>query len=255
MTVDHLFLQQQHSIDRVVHDVARRHHLAAIEVDEFRRAVHRAFERHDYEWLRTFDGRSRWETYLRTIITRLFFAFRAELWGGWRPSPAAERLGPTAMLLEELVRRDQLPLAEAIALMRGPHRVDLSSARLTQLAHTLALTAPVGGAAGMADEGPMPDADRAAALADALALLSADDRLLLELRLRDRQPLARIARLLKIELRPLQRRLDRAVAVLRTSLEVQGLPAAAIDEMLAAANGGTDGESRGWYTPLTRPSN
>src|SRR5215208_5464467 len=52
---------------------------------------------------RRFERRSSLPTYVTVVIQRLFLDYRNRLWGKWRPSSDAKRLGPTAMLLERLV--------------------------------------------------------------------------------------------------------------------------------------------------------
>ena len=78
--------------------------------------------------MRGFDGRSTWETYLSTVVTRLFFEFQGDLWGQWRPTPQASRLGPTGIV------RDGLAIPEAIQVMRTTHRVAVPLTRLEEMA-------------------------------------------------------------------------------------------------------------------------
>jgi RNA polymerase sigma factor for flagellar operon FliA len=254
VTFEQLIVQQRPHVERVIQDLARRHFLASTEIQEFRAAVERALERNDYELLRAFDGRSTWETYLTTVITRQFFLFQAALWGQWRPSAAALRLGPAAMLLEELVIRDRFPLNDAIDWMRTTHRVDLPRHRLQQLAEQLNVAGVPGGKTG----NPAPtgaDGELNDALRDALAIVAPDDRLILELRFRDRQPLTRIAAMLKIEVRPLQRRIDTAKDVIRRSLLTQGIAAADVESLLASADSDAAGPHQRWWDfALARPS-
>lgn len=258
MTFEQLILQQRPHVERVIQDLARKHYLASAEISEFRGAVERALERNDYELLRAFDARSTWETYLTIVITRQYFLFQQVLWGQWRPSSAAQRLGAAATLLEELVVRDHFALPDAIDWMRSAHRVDMPRYRLTQLAEQLGIageptvkrwfspttTRPV-----------LPQVELTAALNDALALLSPDDRLILELRFRDRQPLTRIAAMLKIDVRPLQRRIETAKDVIRQSLMTQGLPTGDVEALLTSAESETEGAHQKWWDlVLARPS-
>jgi hypothetical protein len=253
VTFEQLIDQQRPHIERVVMDLARRHYLAASEVDEFRAAVHRALERNDHELLRAFDGRSTWETYLGTVITREFFVFERAMWGSWRPSPEALRLGPAAILLEELVRHERLALSEALEVMRTMHRVDVPRVRLLNHAQELHLTAETQAVAapGVA---PAMTPRLSHAVRDALSLVSGEDRLILELRFRDRYPLTRIAALMKIDVRPLQRRIERVQAVMRESLLTQGIDAADVATLLPAAESGASASEQWWQAVLARPS-
>ena len=254
VTFEQLLLQQRPHVERLVQDLARRHFLASAEIQEFRAAVERALERNDYELLRAFDGRSTWETYLTTVVARQFFLFQAALWGSWRPSATAIRLGPAATLLEELVLRNRFPVNDAIEWMRTAHRVDLPRHRLLQMAGQLQMSgveAPASAAAAPAIAG---DVRVSEALRDALALVSPDDRLILALRFRDRQPLTRIAAVLKIDARLLQRRIETAREVIRRSLLMQRIPAAEVERLLAGTEEDAVGSPHGWWQMvLARP--
>jgi hypothetical protein len=251
VTFDELLLEKHQAIDQVIHDLARRHHLSSTEIEELRGAVSRALERNDYELLRAFDGRQTWATYLRTVITREFFTFQLTMWGQWRPSPTALRLGPTAMLLEELVSRDRFSVLDAIDWMRTTHRVDLPRHRIMELAEQLGLA----GTHTPARAGASPvDARIRAALADALALLTPDDRLILELRFRERQPLTRIAAIMKLDVRPLQRRIDTAADVVRKSLVMQQIDVTDVEALFAGADEAAPTNHKWWHLVTARPS-
>lgn len=255
VTFEQLILRQRPHLDHLLRDLARRHYLAAPELEEFRAMVDRALERNDYELLRAFDGRSTWETYLTTVVLRQFFLFQAQLWGQWRPTLAAQRLGAEAMLLEELVDRDKLSVPEAVELMRSRHRVDMPRHRLEHLAAELKLTGGSHGDAAPQGDPRARDTRIQAALRDAMALISPDDRLVLEMRFRDRQPLTRIARVLKVEARPLQRRIEQVLDVLRDSLLTQGIAIQDIEVLLRLAESeDAASQQRWWNLVLARPS-
>jgi hypothetical protein len=255
VTFEQLIEQQRSHVERVVQDLARRHYLASAEIEEFRVAVEGALERNDYELLRAFDGRSTWETYLGTVITRQFFLFQAALWGQWRPSAAAVRLGAAAMLLEELVVRDRFSLNDAVDWMRTTHRVDLPRHRILQLAEQLEIPG-ANTVARRPTRGTRPiDPHIREALYDALALMSPDDRLILELRFRDRQPLTRIAAIMKIDARPLQRKIDTAKNVIRQSLLTQGIAADDVEALLQTPESDPANVHQQWWNlVLSRPS-
>lgn len=252
MTFEQLLDQQRPHIERVVRDLARKNYLSAAELEEYRGAVDSALERNDYELLRAFEGRSTWETYLSTVVTRQFYLFQATMWGKWRPTQAAIRLGAAAMLLEELVVRDRFSLSDAVDWMRGTHRVDLPRHRLLQLAAQLGIS--------MTGAPPVPvrpaaSAQMRDALRDALALVAADDRLILELRFRDALPLTRIAALMRLEARSLQRRIELAKNVIRESLLAQGIALSDLETLLRGADAGVaDADRQCWEEALARPS-
>ena len=258
VTFEQLIEQQRPHIEQVIRDLARRHYLAPQEIDEFRTAVICALERHDFELLRAFDGRSTWETYLQLVITREFFLFQMDLWGQWRPSPAARRLGSAGVLLEELVIRDRMLVTEAIETMRNAHRVDMPRYRLLQLAERLRLSDA--GRVKPPDTPSAPPEPRdprvQAALQNALAKLAPDDRLIAELRFRDAQPLTRIAKMMNMEVRPLQRRLEHTKAVIGACLLEQGIVRKDVEALLAHADTDSpDARQTWWQTVLSRPSN
>jgi hypothetical protein len=255
VTFDQLIQQQRPHIERAILDLSRRHYLASVETEDFRVAVDTALERNDFELLRAFDGRSTWATYLNTVVTRQFYFFQLALWGKWRPSTAASRLGPAAILLEELIVRDRFTLQDAIDWMRTTHRVDLSRHRLLRLAEQLALPGASPARTAAATEEQSPGADLQHALRDALALVSPDDRLILEFRFRDHQPLTRIAAVLNTDARPLQRRIDTALKVIRDSLITQGIPASKVEELLRNAEQQVASPGPHWWDfAFARPS-
>jgi hypothetical protein len=259
VTFEQLIQQQRPHIEQVIRDLARRNFLAPPEIDEFRAAVIGALERNDFELLRAFDGRSTWETYLQLVISREFFLFQMDLWGQWRPSAAARRLGAAGVLLEELVIRDRMLVTEAIETMRTRHRVDMPRYRMMQMAERLRLTA-VGPAPLSSDSASAPpeplDPRVQSALREALAALAPDDRLIAELRFRDAQPLTRIAKMMNMEVRPVQRRLDHAKRVIGASLLAQGIVRQDVEALLAhAETGAGSSQHKWWQTVLSRPSN
>jgi DNA-directed RNA polymerase specialized sigma24 family protein len=258
VTFEQLILQQRPHITQVVRDLARRHHLAPAEIEEFAATAMQSLERNEFELLRAFDGRSTWETYLTLVVTREFFLFQAELWGQWRPTAAARRLGPAAILLEELVIHDHLPVSEAIELMRTVHRVDLPRYRISEMAVQLRLdqgAAVLGGPPAALRNEAHSHAHLQQAVKDALTRLSPDDRLIVELRFRDGQPLKRIARMMRIEMRPLQRRLEHVQSAMATSLLADGISPEHVNALLQ--NGDSDvsqATQTWWQTALSGPS-
>jgi hypothetical protein len=251
VTFEQLIEEKRPYVEQIIADLSRKHLLALTETDEFRMVVMRALERHDYELLRAFDGRSTWETYLNTVVTREFFSFQAALWGEWRPSRKAIRLGPVAMLLEELVVRDEFSLDDAIDWMRTSHRVDEPRHKIRELAVALGVAPSERPARTTSPSGPAApqsvDSRLRAALDDALALVSPDDRLIVELRFRDHQPLTRIARMLRLDVRPLQRRIDNITEVIRESLLTQGVALQDVDDMLWTAADDAETAPHKWW--------
>jgi hypothetical protein len=259
VTFEQLIVQQRSHIDQVIRDLARRHHLAPAEMHEFAAVVMRSLERNDFELLRAFDGRSTWETYLTLVVTREFFLFQGDLWGQWRPTATARRLGPAAVLLEELVLRDHVSLTEAIELMRSVHRVDMPRYRIAEMAQQLRIDVGFGERVPTfpteEDDEGYSNPHVQGVVREALALLSPDDRLIVELRFRDGQPLTRIARVMRMDARPLQRRLDQVKSVVADSLLGEGVPRPDVDALLQYGERDTPHSLQTWWQAvLSRPS-
>jgi hypothetical protein len=250
VTFDQLIVQQRPHIEQVIRDLCRRNYLAPAEIDDFRGAVYLKLERNDYEVLKEFDGQTTWESFMTLVISREFYLFQQLLWGQWRPSAAATRLGAAAVLLEELVIRDGVLISDAVEIMRSMHRVDLPRHRLLEFATQLRLSDTprrVHPAEERRQEQEIPNGKLEAALRAAVSLLSPDDRLILELRFRDCQPLTRIARLMKIEARPLQRQIDQATDIIGRSLLAAGIAQNDIGRLLRQADDDSTLPSRKWW--------
>src|SRR5689334_7997472 len=86
-----------------------------------------------YGAIRKFRGESAFTTYLSVVISRLIRDYWVHKFGRWRPSAAAQRMGELAVRLETLVRRDQLPLAEAGEALRTTGLTTLSDRELAKL--------------------------------------------------------------------------------------------------------------------------
>jgi RNA polymerase sigma factor for flagellar operon FliA len=231
--------------------VCRRHRLNANESEEFQSEVRFHFIERDYEVLRQFEGRCALTTYVTVVVQRLFFDWRNKHWGRWRPSIEAKRLGPAAMLIEQLVLRDDWPLDQALEMARLNHHVEITDS-IRAFCDTLSSRAPSrrlvseDDAAEIASQGPAADARVVMAERDFLAkrviaaldrarqALPAMDRLILKMLFEDRMTIANIARALHVEQRPLYRTRDELKAKLRAALEAEGISQADIEALLDA---------------------
>jgi RNA polymerase sigma factor (sigma-70 family) len=237
-------------LHQVVRRVARAHRLRDHEVEELLSAVQLKLVENDYEALRRFEGRSTLATYLRSIVTRHLLDERAALWGKWRPSVYARRLGATAMQLELLMTRDGLGFREAVQTLRSTRSVVESDEHL----HRISLGFPARAPRRFVDVAVLQhvsvddavdrrvDAERQAALAQrtgaalkaALDALAPQDQLLLKMHFEYNLPLSKIARTLQVEQRPLYRRKDQALALLGRELARQGVRREDIVQILGA---------------------
>jgi RNA polymerase sigma factor (sigma-70 family) len=234
----------------VVRRVARAHRLRDHEVEELLSAVQLKLVENDYDALRRFEGRSSLGTYLRSIVTRHLLDERAALWGKWRPSVYAKRLGATVMQLELLMTRDGLGFRDAVQVLRSTRVVVESDEDLHRISRGFPARAPRRFVdVAVLQHVPVDDAvdrrvdaERQAALAlrtgaalqAALHALAPQDQLLLKMHFEYNLPLSKIARTLQVEQRPLYRRKDQALALLGRELARQGVRREDIVQILGA---------------------
>jgi RNA polymerase sigma factor (sigma-70 family) len=239
VTDETLFLSNLPVIDEVVAQVCRRHRLSASETEDFASDVHLHFIERNYERLRRFEGRSSLKTFITVCVQRCFLDYRNRLWGKWRPSAEAARLGPEAILLERLVVRDGWSVEQAGEALKLNHGIAIDE-KLAPLCLRLAQRQPARErvpdeeADRLESPAPAPDANvvRAeqdflakrvrAACARACESLGAEDRLVLRLRF-DEVPVADIARALHLNQKRLYRTIERLLADLRARLEADGI--------------------------------
>ena len=227
-------------VSRIVGFLRRRHRLGREEAEDFESFVHERLLEDDCKRLRAFSCRSKLSTYLATVINRLFVDYRRLEWGPrWQPSAEAVRLGPLAIRLEELWQRDALPYEAAAAWL--VENAGAEPAELEEIATRLPLRNRVrieSGAAVAALEVPDPAPDpeqkalaveRAselerlrAAMTRELAGLQAADRCILQMHFLEGMTIAEIATVLRLEQRPIYRRRDRLLSMLRESLVASG---------------------------------
>jgi RNA polymerase sigma factor (sigma-70 family) len=242
--LDHLDL-----IDRVVRHTARVHYLRVPDAEELASLVHLKLIDNDFAVLRKFQGRSSLRTYLTTVIERIYLDFRAAKWGKWRPSAAARRLGPVAILLEQLIYRDGLTFEEAVGTLQINHQIRASREEL----HELFVRLPMQSRRGMADGrelaavvGLATSAERRvqhasdrndalrveAVLVNAIGALPVEDQLLLKFRYLDGRGVREIAQLLQISESTFHRRLAELITTLRQNLVEQGIDKSLIHRLV-----------------------
>jgi RNA polymerase sigma factor (sigma-70 family) len=106
-------------LSEVVHHAARRHRLSPADVDDFVQDTLLRVISGEWKVFEKFDRRSSLRTYLTAAVKNQLLDRRNRLFGRWRASAAAARLGPTALTLERLIYRDGLSAGEAIALVHA----------------------------------------------------------------------------------------------------------------------------------------
>ena len=244
------YLQNLETIERIAAFVARRKHLNADETSEFVQIARVHLFENDYAIIRKFEERSQFPTYLTTVILRLFHQWRVEMWGKWRPSAEAKRLGEKAIKLEQLLTRDNLTFAEAVNTLTTRAggeftvaeleaiyvRLPVRNPRPVLVSEELApdIAAPTGHADDRVELSERQRSARCCAetLDAALKELSEEDRLILQLRFWDSLKAPEIARIVKMDQKKIYKRLEKLLAMLRRELEKAGLQRADVDNLL-----------------------
>ena len=236
-----LFVEQLPTIRRLAAVVARRHGLAADDIEEWTSWLTLRLVENGYAALAKYRGESSLTTYLAVVVAMAFRDYRVQRWGRWRPSAAALRAGALAVRLERLVRRDEMTLAEAGELLRTRGETTLADRELARVLARLPQRDPlrpveVGGApldliaatAGPDAAVEQAESDEEAARtarasAEALSTLPPEDQVIVRLRFYEGLSVADVARALGVEQKPLYRRLERTLAQLRSQLERRGI--------------------------------
>lgn len=238
-----LLVENLGRIERIARSLCRRYGVSDDDAEDFRSWVQLRLIEDDYAILRKFRGESAITTYLTVVVAMLMRDYRAAHWGRWRPSAAALRQGEVAVRLETLVYRDGMQLRQAAEALRTTGLTERSDRELGELLGQLPAREPLRplhvGPAPLEGEPGSARADDAVrreeteaersevqqALDEALSRLPAEDRLILRLRFWDGLSVADIARGLRVPQKPLYRRIERALAGVRSSLGAAGLDA------------------------------
>src|SRR5438132_13336625 len=114
---EEVFLTNLCLIDKAIGYVCHRNHVNRDEEEEFGSYVKLKLIESNYAIIRKFEGRSAFSTYMTTVIQRLFFQYRVQMWGKWRPSAQARRLGDKGITLERLLTRDGYTFGEVVEVL------------------------------------------------------------------------------------------------------------------------------------------
>ncbi len=236
-----LFLENLGTIERIAFSICRRHGLTHEDTEDFASSVKARLVESGYAALGKFRGDSALTTYLAVVIAMAFRDYRAQRWGRWRPSAVARTCGPLAVRLETLVYRDGLSFDQAVATLRAagvsnmsPRELAAMFARFPRRAplrpvevgpESLVTTATEYGADDLVSS-RLENDDRIAveaALTRSLEKLPAEERLMLRMHYWEKLSVADVARALGLPQKSLYRRIERALATLRTQLEASGI--------------------------------
>jgi RNA polymerase sigma factor for flagellar operon FliA len=242
-----LFLKNLKHIDAVVAHCCWRAHFSPQEAEDFGQHVKLKLIENDYGVFRKFQEKSSLETYLTTTIKNLASDYRDHIWSKFRCSAEAERLGEVAKRLETLRVRDKHSSKEAYEILRVNEGVELTEAELADLEAKLPHRIPrqvVGEETLQFEPAREPRPDQRLlekerettrrrvymGLGRVLDDLSTDDQLFVKMWIKF--SIAEIARILKVEQKPLYRRMAKILKALRKALECQGVRREDIEEIL-----------------------
>jgi RNA polymerase sigma factor (sigma-70 family) len=207
------------------------------DAEDFSQTVMARLIENDYRILREFRGRSNLRTFLTVAIQRMVLDYQNHIWGKWHYSAEAKRLGPTAKRLETLLYRDRLSFDEACRDLMGKNpeltRETLEDLRAKIPPRTQRRFVGEEQLETEADREPRPDERLEAKELDGISRrvwgvvffcvneLDPESRLLL--RLWQQLSVADIARLWKVDQKPLYRRLKNILGELRKELARRGV--------------------------------
>jgi RNA polymerase sigma factor (sigma-70 family) len=248
-TPEQLYLANLDLIERIAVHACRRSRLRPEDKEDFVSLVHEKLLDNNYAVIRKFERRENasFATYLDTVIRRLLLDYQNHLWGKWRNSAEAERLGEVAERLEALINRDYYTFDEACKILLNDPKLGVSEAQFDDLRAKLPPRIPrqmIGEepllfepARELRPDQQLEEKEKAVkfrrinmGLSRALDSLSPEDRLLIKMTLKFK--VSEIARLQKLEQKPLYRRIDKIHKALEKAMERQGVRREDVKEIL-----------------------
>jgi RNA polymerase sigma factor (sigma-70 family) len=247
IAAEEVFLTNLCLIDKAIGYVCHRNRIGRDEQEDFSSYVKLKLIESNYAILCKFEGRSALSTYMTTVIQRLFFQYRVAMWGKWRPSAQARRLGDKGITLERLLTRDGYTYGETVAVLTGGHNPVFTPEEIEALYVRLPVRQPRPVlVAAMENTANVPAAEQAmfsgeravtaqhtaAAIDAAIATMPPEDQLILQMRFWNARTIPQIARALKIDGKKLYKRIGKLLAQLKLTLEGAGVVAADAHELL-----------------------
>ncbi len=236
-----IFVEHLGYIEKVAFRLCRHSGLHGPDAEDFVSWLKIRLMEDDYAAIRKFRGDARITTYLATLVTRQLFAYLRETRGRWRPSAAAERLGPPADELEELVYRQGYTLAQAGEKLRTEGRTTLTDLELARLLEQLRERSPmrpteVPSDAVLETEGPSRADDRVneaeaqarhsdfmERLNRVLAQLTPEEQNIVRLYFQEGYSVADVARALGLDQKRLYRHIPKLKERMRELLQREGI--------------------------------
>jgi RNA polymerase sigma factor (sigma-70 family) len=254
-TPEEQFLEHLPAIDRIAGLLARRRGLTGADQEDFVAHVRARFVESGYLPFARYRGESSMATYLSVVIASWVQDYVIARDGRWRPSAAASRAGPVAVLLERLMHKSGCTRQEAVTRVLAGGDQPYSESELQRLAASLPTRTPLRptmvadtaaesvAAASVDADGPLTAEEHEVALGhaqrildDAMRSLAAEDRLMVGMRFLDGHSVADIARAMRVDQKPLYRRLERTLASLRRTLESAGLNRDGVQDLISGGS-------------------
>lgn len=228
----------------------RRYGLTPDDAEEFAAIVNLKLVENDYAILNKFERRSSFATFISVVVQRMALDYRIHIWGKWRTSAEAKRLGPLALQLDRLLHRDHRTIDEAVVLLKGHHdgvtrealqsladRLPAHPPRLRAVeldeSHPVAISnADVAEDRSMARDRGRTSERLSAVMSAIIGKMPDDARLILQLRFEGGVAVSQIARMLKIDQKMLYRRLEQQMRHLREEVERAGLDSGEILDLV-----------------------
>jgi RNA polymerase sigma factor (sigma-70 family) len=251
MDTQDLFRANLPLVERLVRFVCSRSRVVGADVDDYDSTVKLALIENDYAVLRAWEGRSSLATYLTVIIQRIIADERFRTLGRWRPSAEAKRLGESGITIESLLHRDGRSIGEIGSIIRNIHPnltaadVEAIVARLPEkrsrprpvdLEAANEVQAPDRADAGAMSAELKRVSERASrVIRQTIASLPIRERMLIRLHFVRKMSIADAARIVQLPQRPLYRRLEQILAMLRDALENAGIDAGSAGDLIGSA--------------------
>jgi RNA polymerase sigma factor (sigma-70 family) len=249
LDAEDLFLTNLSVIDRAIGYVCHHNHIDRDEGEEFGSHVKFKLIESNYAIIRKFEGRSSFGTYMTTVIQRMFFQYRVQMWGKWRPSAEAKRLGAKGITVERLLTRDGYTHAETASILTTGSNPVFSLTEIEAIFIRLPVRRPrpvLVSAIDNMDKGPLVEpehelfrgergeaARHAASTIDAVMVsMDPEDQMILRLRFWAGRKIPQIGLALGLDHSKLYKRIDKLLAQLKLALEKEGLSAADACELL-----------------------
>jgi RNA polymerase sigma factor (sigma-70 family) len=271
MNARRLFEANLDVIERAIAQVGRQVRLHGADAEDFASTARLALLENDCAILAKFEGRSSLASYVAIVVRRLFIG-QKRTEGRWHPSAEATRRGEAAMTLDRLLHYEGRSLDEALAITKAKHP-DADASQLEAIAAILPRRAPrprlvpvidgdeerFAGTTRADERVVSADLDKRSghtsrAVHDAMALMTAEDRVVLRLRFGKGMAIADIARALGTAQRPLYRRIETLLAKLKSALEQAGIDGVDAAEIISSAGDRLDFGLTERKTPDAQPS-